>query len=85
MTEVYEEPTRIVTHYFDNLADAVEALEATERLSLGVRLHNRTTPETEPDGTEVLAEEWVVEVYDAPPIESEDDSEEEDEESSDDE
>lgn len=70
-------PTRIVSHFYDNLADAVESLEAAERLGLGVTVRNRVVLQPAPDGAgEVLLEEWVVDVYDAPPMEDEDDEEE---------
>lgn len=63
----FDVPTRIVSHFYDNLADAVESLEAAERLGLGVTVRNRVVVQgSAEDGDEVLLEEWVVDVYDAP-------------------
>ncbi|MCK2245398.1 MULTISPECIES: hypothetical protein [unclassified Crossiella] len=67
-------PTRIVSHFYDNLADAVESLEAAERLGLGVTVRNRVVLQgANDDSGEVLLEEWVVDVYDAPPLEEDED------------
>ncbi|MBP2473855.1 hypothetical protein JOF53_002727 [Crossiella equi] len=73
----FDVPTRIVSHFYDNLADAVESLEAAERLGLGVTVRNRVVVQgSAEDGDEVLLEEWVVDVYDAPPMEDEDEDDE---------
>ncbi|AHH20627.1 hypothetical protein NONO_c58500 [Nocardia nova SH22a] len=68
LLEIEDGPRLIATH----IAPADEALEmvrAAQLLGLGVRLQNRIRPdEPDEDGEEIAVEEWVLELYENPPL-----------------
>ncbi|GGM54395.1 hypothetical protein GCM10012275_26890 [Longimycelium tulufanense] len=57
-------PKLIVTHVFPNGEEAAEAVEAADRLNLGVKLYNQVVPDEDGEG---YIEEWVVELFDSAP------------------
>ncbi len=72
LLEIEDGPRLIATH----IAPADEALEmvrAAQLLGLGVRLQNRIRPdEPDEDGDETAIEEWVLDLYETPPVVVED-------------
>ncbi|MBO0853064.1 MAG: hypothetical protein J2P18_04780 [Nocardia sp.] len=66
LLEIEDGPRLVATHYVAP-EDAADMLRAAQLLGLGVRLQNRVrVEETEDDGAEAV-EEWVLDLYEAPP------------------
>ncbi|WP_227980607.1 hypothetical protein [Nocardia spumae] len=73
LLEIEDGPRLIATHY-TTPDEAIEMVRAAQLLGLGVRLQNRIRPdEPDEDGEETAVEEWVLDLYEAPPEAAEDD------------
>ncbi len=72
LLEIEDGPRLIATHLATG-DEALEMVHAAQLLGLGVRLQNRIrAEEADEDGEEIAVEEWVLDIYEAPPEAAED-------------